>query len=129
MSAIVNRVFWKLAIGNIFHGLLKCRFRIREVTDGADQALLREEVHEAVETPVQLAEQVFLRHLHVIEKQLGSVLALQPHLAQVAATLEAFHAAFDDKETHAVALLRVGARHDDDEVGVDAVRYIGLGAV
>ena len=61
-------------------------------------------------------------HAHVVEEQLGGVLAVEADLLEVAATFEAGHAALDDEQRHpAVALRRVGLGGDDHQVGVDAV--------
>ena len=55
---------------------------------------------------------------------------MQADLVQVAAALEALHAALDDEQADAlVAGLGVGAGDHDHQVGVDAVGDEGLGAV
>ncbi len=82
-----------------------------------------------IEALVPFAEQVLLRHLDVVEEQLGRILAFEPHLFQVSAALESIHAALDDEQAQAVAPVRVGLRGNDDEVGEDAVGDVGLGAV
>ena len=57
-----------------------------------------------------LAEQVRLRHLDVVEEQLGGVLGVLADLVEVAAALEALHAALDDEQADAlVAGVGVGA--------------------
>ena len=61
-------------------------------------------------------------NLDVGERQFGGVLRVQSDLVQMAAALEALHAAFDDEQRKALrALVRIGLRHHDHQVGVDAV--------
>ena len=77
-----------------------------------------------------LAEEVLLRHPHVVEEQLGGVLGVLADLVQVAAALEALHAALDHEQRDAlVAGVGVGARDDDHQVGQDAVGDERLAAV
>ena len=74
-----------------------------------------------------LAEQVLGGHLDVGEGQFGGVLRVQADLVEVAAALEALHAALDDQQREAQgALVGVGAGHDDHQVGVNAVGDEGL---
>ena len=77
-----------------------------------------------------LAEEVLLRDADVVEGQLRGVLGVLADLVQVAAALEALHAALDHEQRDAlVAGLGVGARDDDDQVGQDAVGDERLGPV
>ena len=72
------------------------------------------------------------RHPHVGERQLGGVLRVQAQLVEVAAALEAGHAALEDHQRHAAApVVRVVAGLDrgDHEIGVDAVGDERLRAV
>ena len=55
-----------------------------------------------------VAEQVGLRHAHIVEEQFGGVLGVQADLVQVAAALEAFHAALDDEQADALMAGRPG---------------------
>src|SRR3546814_3334782 len=64
-----------------------------------------------VEAAVHLAEHVVLRDAHILEEQLGGVLRFQPHLGEIAAALEAFHAALDDEQREAVRI--VGMRSEE----------------
>jgi len=55
---------------------------------------------------------------------------VQTHLVELAAPGETLHVALDDQQREAlVARRRVGASHDDDQVGVDARGDECLGAV
>jgi hypothetical protein len=66
----------------------------------------------------------------VVEEQLRGVLGLEADLVEVAAALEALHAALDHEQADAlVAGVGVGAGHDDHEVGEDAVGDERLRAV
>ncbi len=68
--------------------------------------------------------------MHVGEEQLGGVLRVHPELLEVAAALEALHAALDHEQRDAaVALGGIGLQRDDHEVGVDAVGDERLRAV
>src|SRR5690606_36083667 len=118
-----------LALRDVVHRDVERDLGGGEIAHGTQQPLFREEVHEVVEAAVHFAEQVLLRHLHVVEEELGGVLALQPHLLQVAAAFESFHAALDDEQAQPVRLVRLRARGNDDQVSVDAVRDVGLGAI
>ncbi len=94
------------------------------------ESLLRQVLHQVDEAHALLAEQVLGGHLDVGEGQFGGVLGVQADLVEVAAALEALHAALDDQQREALrALVGVGARHDDHQVGVDAVGDEGLGPV
>jgi hypothetical protein len=76
------------------------------------------------------AEEVVLGHPDVGEGQLGGVLGVQPHLVEVAPALEPGHVALDRQQRDPlVARFRVGACHDDHQVGEDPVADEGLGAV
>ena len=87
-------------------------------------------LHQVDEAHALLPEQVLGGHLDVGERQFGGVLRIQPDLVQVAATLEALHAALDDEQREALrALVGIRARDDDHQVGVDAVGDEGLGSV
>ena len=86
--------------------------------------------HQRDEAGALLAEQVLLGHLDVVEEQLGGVLGLHADLVEVAAALEALHAALDDEQADAlVAGVGVGAADHDHQVGHDAVADEGLRAV
>jgi hypothetical protein len=62
------------------------------------------------------------RDAHLVEEQLRGVLRLHADLLEPPAALEAGHAPLDGQQGEAAAArLGVGARDDDDEVGVDAV--------
>ena len=92
--------------------------------------LLREVGDQVQEALALLPEQVLGGYADVVEEQLGGVLRVHPELVEVAAALEAVHAALDhDQRDAAVAFGRVGLDRRDHEVGVDAVRDEGLGAV
>ncbi len=68
--------------------------------------------------------------MHVVEGQLRGVLGVLADLLEVAAALEALHAALEDEQRDpAVALGRVRLHGRDHEVRVDAVGDEGLGAV
>jgi hypothetical protein len=49
-----------------------------------------------------VAEQVLDGHPHVVEEQLGGVLAVQADLVEVAAPLEALHAPLEHQQAHAL---------------------------
>ena len=94
------------------------------------QPLLGEVRHQVDEARALLAEEVRLRHPDVGEEQLGGVLRVLTDLLEVAAALEALHAALDDEQRDAlVPGVRVGPGHHDDQVGEDAVGDEGLLAV
>jgi hypothetical protein len=94
------------------------------------ETLLREVVHEIGETAALLAQQVRGGHPYVRERQLGRVLGMQTDLVQLAAPLEAGHAALKHQKADAVAADgRIGGDDGDDEVGEDAVADEGLGSV
>src|SRR6478609_5594983 len=108
----------RLAEGLALLGVVEAE--VEHVLAGGDRhhrdrdALLREVHHQRDEAGALLSEEVGLRDLDVVE---------------VAAALEARHAAFDDEQADAlVACVGVGAAHDDDQVGQDAVADEGLGA-
>src|SRR3546814_6938996 len=82
-----------------------------------------------VEAAVHLAEHVVLRDAHILEEQLGGVLRFQPHLGEIAAALEAFHAALDDEQREAVRIVGMRLGGDDDDVRQQPVRDVELGAV
>src|SRR6185369_13485364 len=77
----------------------------------------------------RLAEHVALRHLYIGEEQLGGVLRLQTHLLQIAAALEAFHAALDQEQSEPMTAVRIGAGHDDEQIADLPVRDVRLRAV
>ena len=131
-------MFWKLPIGlpNALRSLVYCSVSAQHGLHAGGghhrdaDALLRQVLHQVDEAHALLAEQVLGGHLHVGEGQLGGVLGLQADLVEVAAALEALHAALDDQQREALrALVGVGARDDDHQVGVDAVGDEGLRAV
>ncbi len=78
-------------------------------------------MHQVVEALVQLTEQVFFRHLDVIEEQLCRVLALQSHFLEITAALETLHAALDDEQAQTMPGIGIGTGNDDDQVREDAV--------
>ncbi len=78
---------------------------------------------------MQIAKQVFLRHLYIVEKQLGRVLAFQPHFPEIFAALEALHASFDDEQAKAVFFPGVCARDDDNQVSQYAIGNKRLRAI
>ena len=83
---------------------------------------LRQVLHEVDEPHALLAEEVFGGNLDVGERQLGRVLSVQSDLVQMASAFEALHAAFDNKQRKALrALVRIGLRYHDHQVGVDSV--------
>jgi len=88
-----------------------------------DQALVLEVVHDGVEAPVFLAQQVLGRDAAIIEGKLGRVGTEPAGLVELAADLEARRSRLDDKERNTATALggRVGAGGDDDDVAVDAV--------
>src|SRR5690606_30207534 len=89
-----------------------------------------EVLHEVDEPHALLAEEVLLGDADVVEEQLGGVLRVHADLVQVAAALEALHAALHDQEADALGPGgRAGLGDDDDEVGEDAVGDEGLRAV
>ena len=95
-----------------------------------DQALLGQALHQIEKTLAGLAEHVFPGHLDVIEKQLRRVLGVHPHLVQVATALEALHAPLHHQQCQGIGVVfRVGFRGDDDDIGIDAVGDVGLGAI
>ena len=94
------------------------------------EPFLGQVLHQVDEAHALLAEQVLGGHLHVGERQLCGVLRVQADLVEVAAALEALHAALDDQQREALgALVGIGLRDHDHQVGVDAVGDEGLGAV
>ena len=129
-SASRNRLFWKLPIGlpKALRSLAYCSGQLQHCLhrggrhDRDREPLLRQVLHQVDEAHALLAEQVLGRHLDVGEGQLGGVLGVQADLVEVAAALEALHAALDDQQREALrALVGVGLRDDDHQVGVDAV--------
>ncbi len=76
-----------------------------------------------------LAEPVGHRHPDVGEHELGGVLGVQTHLPQLAAALEAGHAALEHQQRQPPVRVVAGADRGDDQVGVDAVGDERLGAV
>ncbi len=100
----------------------------RDHRDG--QPLLRKVLHEVDEAHPLLAQQIRRRHPHVGEAEFGRVLGLHADLVEIAATLEAGHVTLDAEQAEALgALLGIGAGHDEDQVGVDAVGDERLRAV
>ena len=87
-------------------------------------------LHQRDEPAAVGAEQVGGGHGHVGEEQLGGVLRVHAQLVQVPATGKAGHAPLDHEQADpAVPGVRVGARHDDHDVGQLAVGDEGLLAV
>lgn len=83
-----------------------------------------------IEAATLLAQQVGIRDADVLEVQLRGVGEVLAHLVEFAPTGEALHAAFDDQQREALVTgLGIGARHHDDEVGVDARGDERLGTV
>ncbi len=66
--------------------------------DGDRQPLLGQVGHEVHEALALVAEQVGHRHVDVGEEQLGGVLAVHADLVEVAAALEAVHAALEHEQ-------------------------------
>src|SRR3546814_8313597 len=87
-----------------------------EIADRRQQAFFSESFHQMVEAAVHLAEHVVLRDAHILEEQLGGVLRFQPHLGEIAAALEAFHAALDDEQREAVRIvgMRLGGDRSEE---------------
>ena len=120
----------RLALFHVVQGVFKGAFRHGKAVDGDAEAFLGQFLHQIDEAHAFVADQVFRRHFHVLEKQLRSVLGFHAHFLQVLAFLEAFHALFDDQQAGALgAFAGVGLGHHDHDVGVLAVGDEGLGAV
>ena len=119
-----------LALAHELRGQVPGQLRRGQVTDGADQALLGQTFHQVNEALARLAQHIGLGHLDVVEEELGGILGLEAHLAQVAPALETFHAPLHQEQGHVMGIvLGVGLRRDNDQVGVDAVGNVGLGAL
>ena len=104
--------------------------RTGDGTDGYRQPLGRQVVHQVVEALVHLAQNVLHRHPDVGEVQFRGVLRVLAHLVQLAAAFESRHSAFDDQQGEPlVPTVRISPGDNDDQVGVDACRDEGLGAV
>ena len=111
-KALRSLVYCKVGLQ---HGRHACRGHDRDA-----DPLLGQVLHQVDEAHALFSEQVLGGHVDVGEGQLGGVLRVEPDLVQVAAALEALHAALDDEQREALgALVGVGARHDDHEVGVE----------
>jgi len=86
--------------------------------------------HQHFDAAVEHAEDVVLRHFHVIEEQLAGVGAAHAELVELVTAAEAFPVALDDERRDAVgAFLQVGLGVDHVGAGVGAVGDPGLAAV
>ena len=92
------------------------------------EPFLGQVLHQVDEAHALFAEQVLGGHLHVGERQLCGVLAVQADLVELASALEALHVALDDQQREALgALVGIGLGDHDHQVSVDAVGDEGLG--
>lgn len=96
-----------------------------------DQALVLEVVHDGVEAPVFLAQQVLGRDAAIIEGKLGRVGTEPAGLVELAADHQTGRSGLDDEKRNAAAALgvRIGAGGDDDDVAIDPVGDEHLGSV
>ena len=140
-SASRKRVCWNdsssrpkaVALARIGDRPLEHRLDHDDGGDGDRQALLRELLHQLEEAlALGVAEQVLGRHAHVVEEQLGGVLAVHADLVEQLAAREPLEvvAGLGDDQRHAGgAVFAAGLRGDDQQVAVLAVGDEGLGAV
>ncbi len=96
------------------------------------QPLLLELVHQHLEALPLLTEQVRHRHAAVLEEQLAGVLPAQAELVELAPAHEAGRIGLDQQQADALVRrlgVRIGLRHDDEQVADLPVRDEGLRAV
>ncbi|MCY1424311.1 hypothetical protein D9M71_400490 [compost metagenome] len=127
-----QRLVEHLAVAGIGDGFLHRALHRAEGVHGDEHALFRQLLHELDEALAFFrAEQVGHRHAHVVEEQLGGVLALLADLFEDAAAAEArqvFRLHHDDGDALG-AQARVGLADQQHQVGQVAVGDEGLGAV
>ncbi|MCY1297391.1 hypothetical protein D9M70_468280 [compost metagenome] len=116
----------------VLQGAFQHRLGAGDAADGDGQPLPGQFLHQVDEAlPRQAAQQVLLRHAHVLEEQHGGVLGVQADLAQRLGLAEAGPVGFHQDQRDVLGALARGAGlgdHDHD-VAVGAVGDEGLGAV
>ncbi len=138
MSANLCRMAWNLPIWRpnalrssaYWSVLSKERWAPATEPGGADQALALELPHDVVEALAHLAQHRIRRHAHVLERQQRGVRGVHAELLEplLADHALAVHVHQEQREA-VVARVRVGLRHEHDEVRAMAVGDEGLGAV
>src|ERR1700731_715718 len=89
-----------LPIGDVGQGHFERSLGTRDIPDCTGQAFLGKIEHQVAKAVGRLAQHVRSGHLHVLEEQLGRVLAVQAELLELAPALEAGHAFFDYEEAN-----------------------------
>ena len=116
-----------LAVAAVLQRLGEDPLGARQPAEGDDQPLLRQVREEVAQAAALLAQQVRRRHPDVGEEQLRGVLRVQPDLVEVAAPLEARHAALDDEQADSPGSRRgIGLGRHDHEIREDPVADEGL---
>ena len=111
-----------LALVNIGDDVVHHRLHDPERPAGEHGAFVVQAAHQHPGAAVELAEDVFLRHLHVLEHQLACVAAAHAQLVQLLRNRETLHALFDQKGRDAAcAQLGLGLRVHHQGVGVRAI--------
>ena len=112
-----HRLAEGLALFHVVHREAQRRLRGRDGIYRHRQALLWKFLHQVDEPHALFAKQVFGRHAHVVEEELGGVLRLHAHLLQLAALAEARHAGLDQQEARALgAGSRIGLGDHDHQI-------------
>src|SRR4029077_2801376 len=133
---LADRAAERFTLLRVLDRLLDHPLRPRVAAGGGDQALALELPGDVVEAFALLAEYRTGRDTDVFEGQFAGVGGVHPHLLQLGRDAEPGYVLallvlqVDDEEGDAgVALLRVGLRDQDDEVGARPVGDEGLRAV
>ena len=138
MSANLCRIAWNLPIGRpkAVRSVAYCERAVEaplgagHAAGGADQPLALELPHDVVEALALLAEQRVRGHAHVLEGEQRGVRRVHAELLELLLADHAGRVHVDEEEREAVvAGVRVGLRHEHDEVGPVAVGDVGLRAV
>ena len=98
----------------------------------ADREALERQVHHELDEALALlaADEVLLGHEDVAERELGGVVAVEAHLVELLAVVEALHAVLDEQQAERVGLVALaGLDERDDDVGGLAARDERLRAV
>ena len=138
-SASLKRVFWKSMIRSpkasrsfVYASVHFERGLGRSGRRDADREALERQVHHQLDEALALfaADQVLFRHEHVAERQLGGVVAVEAHLVELLAVVEAVHAVLDEQQAEGIGLVALaGLDERDDDVGGLAARDERLRAV
>ena len=138
-SASLKRVFWKSMIRspNASRSFVYASVHFERGLGGrgggdADREALERQVHHELDEALALlaADEVLFGDEDVAERQLGGVVALEAHLVELLAVVEAVHAVLDEQQAEGVRPVALaGLDERDDDVGGLAARDEGLRAV